>query len=67
VFATSVVGGIVRATAKCPQKYYCPGGTAQQSVDVNNIPANDPTIVRCPRGLWTEGLGTNVVSLCGEY
>jgi hypothetical protein len=44
-----------------------PGGTARQSVDLANLPASDPTLVRCPRGMWTQGLGSNNVDSCGKW
>ena len=44
-----------------------PGGTAKQSIDPANVPAGDPSIVRCPRGTWTQGMGAALDSLCREF
>lgn len=66
LYATLVVDGAVKATAKCPQKYICPGGTARQSINPADVPLGDPTIVPCPRGMWTRGQGSTVDSLCGK-
>ena len=66
--ATLSTDNIVKATKKCPQKYYCPGGnpTAAFQPSAPTTLAGT-TVVQCADATWTENIGASSADQCSEY
>jgi hypothetical protein len=66
--ATLSTDNIVKATKKCPQKYFCPGGnpTAAFQPSAPTTLAGT-TVVQCADGTWTENIGASSADQCSEY
>ena len=65
-YAATIDGsGIITATKKCPQKYYCEGGAPTAAFDPAS-PATDATIKLCAAGTWTQELGASSADQCSE-
>lgn len=65
---TSIVGGVIKSTIKCPQKYYCPGGVPTAAFNMaapNNTTGT--TVVLCPSETWTMDLGSSAADQCCEW
>ena len=68
-YAFELTAGIVKSTKKCPQKYYCPGGTPAAAFDPTSSTPSDgdaATIIKCSSGLWTENIGASSANQCSE-
>ena len=68
-YALRMSSGIVTATVACPQGYYCPGGDAVSAFDpsISTVPnPSDPTIKKCPDGMWTVDLASISLNQCSE-
>lgn len=66
-YPADITNGVVTLTQKCPQKFYCPGGSPKQAftpTDLNTI--TDTTVVQCDKGTWTENIGASSADQCSK-
>jgi hypothetical protein len=69
-YARNMTGGTIASAAVCPQGYVCPGGTPGGTfdpADPSALLSNEPSIQRCPSGMWTVGVGATSVTECCEW
>jgi hypothetical protein len=67
-YPATLTENIIKATQKCPQKCYCPGGnpTAAFSPAAPTDVAGT-TVEICPYQTWTEGTGASSPDQCSEW
>jgi hypothetical protein len=68
-FASNIDGaGTITSTKKCPQKYYCPGGTPTNKLDtaVTPLVLTSTTVQQCANETWTEGIGASSANQCSK-
>jgi len=65
-YPETITDNIVKSTQKCPQKYYCPGGSPKAIFDPVNAPTvtADTTVQQCADGTWTENIGASSADQC---
>jgi hypothetical protein len=67
-YPATVTDGIIKATKKCPQKFYCPGGNPTKAFSpASAADVADTTVVICPYQTWTEGIGASSQDQCSEF
>jgi hypothetical protein len=67
VYPAAILNGTVTSTQKCPQGYYCLGGTPTAAFNTSS-PDNitGTTVVKCPLQTWTENIGASAAAQCSE-
>lgn len=67
-YPKTLSGATINETAKCPQKFYCPGGDGPTDTFTPSAPnANANNLVSaCADGTWTEATGASAASQCSK-
>jgi hypothetical protein len=67
-YPASMENGIIKSTARCPQRFYCPGGPATAPFDPRTPSATaTTTVVQCPSDLWTVDVGASRAEQCSKF
>lgn len=66
-YAEEMGDSYIITAQKCPQKYFCVGGTPTAAFSTNAPTAlTGTTVAKCPYGTWTEKIGSTTADQCSE-